>query len=76
MENKKIANDNLNKLRMMTDQLVADPQTQFEVVLKQLKKIVDEGKEEISSSRSPVSKVKCYEKMCAAITGILNNVNF
>ncbi len=40
----------------------------------ELKNIVDSGKGEINGSKTPQSKIKCYEKMCTTITNILNNV--
>ena len=72
----KATNENMVRLRELTNQMcVVHPTKDYEVILKKLKDIVDGGKNEISDTKSPQSKIKCYEKMCATITNILNNVD-
>jgi len=73
----KVINDNLSKLRELTNK-IADhsPEGEYELVLKSLKNIITEGKDEVITSSTPQKKIKCYEKMCTQITSILNNVNF
>lgn len=71
-------NDNLLKLRELSEKIssISNNEGNYEIVLKKLKSVVDEGKNKITDSKSAQSKIKCYEKMCTTITSILNNVNF
>ena len=67
--------DNILKLRELTEKISnTTPYNEYEMVLKSLKRVVDEGKEKISDTVSTQSKIKCYETMCTIITNILNNL--
>lgn len=75
---KQAPNENLLKLRELSEELSnkkSDDTTDYSVIVKKLKTIVDSGKKEIEGSKTPQSKIKCYESMCTTITTLLNNVN-
>jgi hypothetical protein len=68
-------NENILKLRELTQKICETTHKDENfLILKELKNIIEEGKGEISESKSSVTKIKCYEKMCLKITNILNNV--
>lgn len=71
---KSVTNDNIKKLRELTDKLCDPKSDEYKIVLKNLKDIVDKGKSVIDSSSSAQSKIKCYETMCTKITDLLSNV--
>jgi hypothetical protein len=73
---KNVPNENILKLRELTDRLNKEmPSDNYKDIVKQLKNIVDSGKEELESSKTPQSKIKCYETMCVTITNLLSSVN-
>ena len=72
----KVTNDNLERLRELSDELCKTPANEYKSIVRKLKGIVDSGKKEINSSASPQTKIKCYESMCEKITILLTNVNF
>jgi acetoin utilization deacetylase AcuC-like enzyme len=71
---KSVTNENLVKLRELSDELCSVHKDDYLAVVKKLKKIIDDGKEEIDLTNNSISKIKCYETMCASITNILNTV--
>lgn len=73
---KNVPSENILKLRKLTDQIcdLDKKDDEYKLIVKQLKNLVDNGVEEIKSSKTNKSKIKCYETMCATITTILNNV--
>jgi len=73
---KSVPNDNILKLRELSDKLCETSNDEYKNIVKRLKAIVDGGKDEIEKSTSSHSKIKCYESMCSTITNLLNNVNF
>lgn len=74
MSVKTVANENILKLRELADKICkTSPITDESKLLKDLKNVLEEGKEEVSLSETPNSKLKCYEEMCVKINNILNN---
>jgi len=73
---KSVPNENILKLRELSDKLCEISTDDYKIIVKKLKNIVDNGKDEIEKSTSSQSKIKCYESMCATITNLLNNVSF
>lgn len=72
-----VPSENIIKLRALTERLSKnDSDIDYEIIVKNLKKIVDDGKQTIASSDTTYSKIKCYESMCQHITTILNNISF
>ena len=69
-------NENIIKLRKLTEELSETHDDNYKVIVKKLKAVIDSGKEEIEKSQSSQSKIKCYESMCKTITTILTNVKF
>ncbi len=73
----KVVSENIERLRELTDKISQNsPEGEYEIVLKKLKKIINEGRGEVTTSATPQTKIKCYEKMCSNITSILNNITF
>ena len=71
---KNVPSENILKLRELTKMMADQPNNTYEVVVRKLKKVVDDGKKTVNESLSPQNKIKCYEEMCMVITNILNNV--
>jgi hypothetical protein len=72
-----VPSENILKLRELTERMHKEiKEDEYKVIVKQLKKIVDDGKGEIAKSDCSESKIKCYENMCSTITSILTNVKF
>lgn len=67
-------NENILRLRELTDNIEKETKSDYKSVVRKLKSIVDEGKVEIQNSDSPQSKIKCYETMCSTITNLLMDV--
>ena len=74
MISKVIPNDNIVKLKELTKQFDLTEDEGYEKIVKQLKKIIDEGKASIESIQNAETKMSCYESMCHKITTILNSV--
>lgn len=73
---KSVPSDNIIQLRALTNKICSqNPDNSYKEVVKELKKIVDIGKEEIDEAKSTKTKIKCYESMCVAVTNILNKIN-
>lgn len=70
----KVPNENILKLREITNRLTNEKDYDYQDIIKKLKTIVDEGKNVIDQSHCPESKIKCYETMCITITKLLKNV--
>jgi hypothetical protein len=71
-----VPNENIVKLRELSEKLCENPNEEYKLIVKKLKTIVDAGKNEIEKSQSEKSKIKCYETMCSTITNLLSNVQF
>ena len=70
-----VPNENILKLRELTDEICdSSLDDNYKIVLKKLKTIVQEGKNEINRTISSQSRIKCYEKMCSNITLVLNEI--
>ncbi len=70
----KVTNKNLERLKELSDELCISP-NEYQLIIKKLKSIVDEGKKDIESTSSAQTKIKCYETMCASITTLLANIS-
>jgi hypothetical protein len=73
---KSVPNENILKLRELSEKLCQTPSDEYRNIVKKLKNIVESGKDEIEKTTSSQTKIKCYESMCATITNLLNSVNF
>jgi len=73
---KNVPSENILKLRVLTDQICEEENSEIEYkkVVKQLKNIVEQGVIEIERTTTPKTKMKCYENMCITIKTILNNI--
>jgi hypothetical protein len=69
---KSVTNDNLSKLRELSNEICDT--FEYRIIVQKLKKIVESGKDEVESYKTPQSKMKCYESMCSEITKILNTI--
>lgn len=74
--NPSVPNENILKLRELSEELCGLSNSEYKAIVKKLKTIVDDGKIQIASTLSPQSKISCYESMCAEITNILSTVKF
>jgi vacuolar-type H+-ATPase subunit H len=74
MATKSVENENMVKLKELTNKLSSSTNKKYSTIVKELKSIVDEGKKEVERNSNPQSKMKCYETMCSKITNILKNV--
>ena len=70
-----VTNDNLIRLKKLSEKLCEAPNDEYKNIVKELKKVVDEGHLIIEESVTTKSKIKCYESMCFKITNILSAVN-
>lgn len=68
--------ENILKLRELTEKIndTKNKDSEYKLIVKRLKQIVDEGKKHITDSSSPQSKILCYEQMCSTITSVLSSV--
>lgn len=71
----KVTNENLEKLKVLSEELCNLPSDKHKGIVKKIKAIFEEGKKELEGSNSVNSKLKCYEKMCESITSILISIN-
>ena len=70
-----VPSENILKLRKLTEEICnRESNNEYKEIVLKLKSIVDDGIDEISSSKTMKTKVKCYESMCMTITKILNNI--
>jgi hypothetical protein len=70
-----VPNENILRLREITERLTREEKKdEYKIIVKQLKAIIDEGKNKIELSSSSESKIKCYETMCSTITNLLKNI--
>jgi len=75
MISKKVTNENILKLRELTDRISNKMNdVDYESIVKDLKKIIDEGKDNINKSKDSVTKLNCYESMCQRVTAIINSI--
>ena len=73
---KSVPSENILQLRVLTDKICSqNTDNSYKEVVKQLKEVVDIGKEEIDDAKTTKIKIKCYESMCIAVTNILNKIN-
>jgi predicted YcjX-like family ATPase len=72
-----VPNDNLEKLRELTRQIVedSDKENEYKHILANLKDIVSISKTRLSSAKTNKDKITCYESMCQTITKILHNLD-
>jgi vacuolar-type H+-ATPase subunit H len=69
-----VPNENILKLRKLTEKLNSEMfDGDYKIIVKKLKKIVDDGRKEINKIDSEETKIKCYEAMCSDITTLLTN---
>lgn len=73
---KNVPNENILKLRELSEKMCDTKDDEYKVIVKQLKAIVDGGKSQIENSKTSQSKIKCYENMCTTITNLLSKVKF
>lgn len=71
-----VPNENIIKLRKLTEELSETHDDNYKAIVWKLKAVIDSGKEEIENSKTSQSKIKCYESMCKTITTLLTNVKF
>jgi ribosomal protein S20 len=73
---KSVPSENILKLRELTDQICSreESEEEYKKVVKELKNIVEKGVIEIENSKTPKSKMKCYENMCSTIKTILTSI--
>lgn len=67
-----VTSENIIKLRALSHKL--SDEGEYKVIVKQMKTIVDEGKKNIDSHKTPKTKVACYENMCLSIMQLLQNI--
>lgn len=73
--NDKSPSENILKLRELADKITREEAKEdYKIIVKKLKAVVDEGKDEIEKSNNPQAKIKCYENMCSTIAAILTSV--
>ena len=69
-----VPSENIIKLRELTKKISHETPDNYEIIVKKLKDVVDEGKTKIINSENTESKIKCYESMCTTITNLLTSV--
>lgn len=68
-----IPSENLIKLRELTEKIERENKNDdYQIIIKQLKEIIEGGLVKINASKSPQTKIKHYESMCTTITNLLN----
>lgn len=72
-----VESENIVKLRELTANITKEKKgDDYKMIVKKLKSIIDDGKNEIEKSKSEKIKIKCYESMCTTITNLLTTVKF
>jgi hypothetical protein len=71
-----VPNENILKLRELTGKIANDKESEYKLIVKKLKGIVNDGKAQIADTDCSESKIKCYESMCTTITNLLSTINF
>ncbi len=69
---KKVINENLLKLRELSDEICA--KYDYDVIINHLKDVIEKGKENAKTFKTANNKIKCYETMCLEITEILKSI--
>ena len=69
-----IPSENILRLRELSNKLYSNEEDDYKDLVKEIKKVVETSKEEISVNSAPKEKVKCYEKMCTTITNLLQKL--
>lgn len=70
-----VPNENILKLREITDEMVrTNINDKYKQIVLHLKSIMDDGKNSVKKTNSNKNKIKCYEDMCIKVTNILSNV--
>lgn len=64
-------NENIQKLRELTDKICKDGKDKPEIILHKVKKVLHDGLLELADSKNINSKFKCYERMFSTIDNIL-----
>lgn len=71
-----IPSDNILELRRLSAKLCeTTPTDDYKEIIVEVTKVVESGKAEVTQEKTPKEKVKCYEKMCANITKLLQKLN-
>jgi len=63
--------DNILELRRLSAKLCEVNDDDYKDIIVEVKNLVEIGSVEITQTKTPKDKVKCYEKMCANITNLL-----
>jgi hypothetical protein len=73
---KSVPSENILQLRELSNKICATNKNdeQYHGVISEMKKLVEESKRQIEITRTSKDKVKCYEKMCVAITNLLQKI--
>lgn len=72
---KSLPSDNILKLRELTEHMIdVEPKKEHLTILKKIKNIVDEGRNEFVNTKSSASKNKAYEKILNNISNLLINI--
>jgi hypothetical protein len=73
---KTVTSENILKLRELTEKICESSphNNEANVVLKELKTVVEEGETEVLHLSTPASKLKCYERMCDKINNIFKSI--
>jgi hypothetical protein len=73
---KSVPNENILQLRKLTAQFCAEDKFDkyYKKIIDEMKKVLEESKNQIDNDTTPKEKVKCYEKMCFTITNLLQKI--
>lgn len=73
---KSVPSENILQLRKLTEEICNTDKSdsEYKKIVRELKYLVETGVEDIKSSKTTKTKIKCYENMCATITNILSNI--
>jgi len=63
--------DNILELRRLSAKLCEVNNDEYKDIIVEVKNVVEVGKNEITQIKTQNEKLKCYEKMCANITNLL-----
>jgi len=67
--------DNILELRRLSEKLCeTNHKNDYKEIIVEVTKMVESGKAEVTQEKTPKEKVKCYEKMCANITKLLQKL--
>lgn len=71
-----VTSENILKLRELTEKIceMSPQDLEANVVLKELKMVVEQGETEVLHLSTSASKLKCYERMCDKINNIFKSM--